>query len=195
VTLSNAPLISPPYYDRDYILYLSSSVVSVEGVLVQLGDDGRKHVIYYINKNLSRPPLKYNHDEKLSLTVVLVVQKLCHYILLLTTKVIVDSNPMQYLLSRRQINGKFARWIIILQEYDLEFSTPKSKKALILIELITTFPSDAWALYTPSHELLHSSGICLGSTTNNQEEYVVVIGLLVEASHRHICHLNILLDS
>jgi ribonuclease HI len=55
--------------------------------------------------------------------------------------------------------------------------------------------STAWTLYTPSHELLHSSGICLGSATNNQEEYTVVIHLLAEASRRHICHLSILLDS
>jgi hypothetical protein len=92
-------LISPPDYDHDYILYLSASVVSVAGVLVQLGDDGPEHVIYYISKNISGPPLKYNHDEKLALTVVLAVQKLCHYILLRTTKVVADSNPMQYLLS------------------------------------------------------------------------------------------------
>jgi hypothetical protein len=93
-SLSNAPLISPPDYDRDYILYLSASVVSVAGVLVQLGDDGHEHVIYYISKNLSGPPLKYNHDEKLTLAVVLAVQKLRHYILLRTTKVVADSNPM-----------------------------------------------------------------------------------------------------
>jgi hypothetical protein len=49
---------------------------------------------------------------------------------------------MHYFLNRRQINGKFSPWIIILQEYDLEFSTPKRKKALILVELIRTFPSD-----------------------------------------------------
>jgi ribonuclease HI len=55
--------------------------------------------------------------------------------------------------------------------------------------------SATWALYTPSHELLHSSGICLGSTTNNQVEYTTVIALLAEASHRHIHHLSILLDS
>jgi hypothetical protein len=48
---------------------------------------------------------------------------------------------MQYLFSRQQVNGKFARWIVILQEYDLEFSTPKSKKALILAELVTALPS------------------------------------------------------
>jgi hypothetical protein len=140
MALSNAPLISSPDYNRDYILYISASTVSVAGVLIQIGDDDREHVIYYISKNLSGPPLKYNHEEKLALAVILAVQKLRHYILLRTTKVIADSNPMQYLLSRRQINGKFSRWIVILQEYDLEFSTPKSKKALVLAELVTSLP-------------------------------------------------------
>jgi hypothetical protein len=97
--LSNAPLIIPPDYDRNYILYLSASTVSVAGILIQLGDDGHEHVIYYISKNLSGPPLKYNHEEKLSLVVFLTVQKLRHYILLCTTKVVADSNPIQYFLS------------------------------------------------------------------------------------------------
>jgi hypothetical protein len=141
-TLSNAPLISAPDYNRNYILYVSASAVSVAGVLVQLGDDNHEHVIYYVSKNLSGPPLKYKHEEKLALAVVLAVQKLRHYILLRTTKVVADSNPMQYFLSRRQVNGKFARWIVILQEYDLEFSTPKSKKALVLAELVTDLPSN-----------------------------------------------------
>jgi ribonuclease HI len=55
--------------------------------------------------------------------------------------------------------------------------------------------SAAWALYTPSHEMLHSSGICLGSATNNQDEYTVVIGLLDDAQNYYICHLSIFLDS
>jgi hypothetical protein len=74
--LSNAPLISPTDYDCDYILYSLALVVLVAGVFIQLGDDGREHVIYYISKNLSDPPLKYNHDEKLALEIVLTVQKL-----------------------------------------------------------------------------------------------------------------------
>jgi hypothetical protein len=32
--LSNAPLISAPDYNRDYILYVSASAVSVAGVLI-----------------------------------------------------------------------------------------------------------------------------------------------------------------
>ena len=55
--------------------------------------------------------------------------------------------------------------------------------------------SVAWALYTPSHEMLHSSGICLGSTNNNQDKYTIVIGLLADAQYHHISHLHIFLDS
>jgi hypothetical protein len=105
--LSNDPLISEPDYDHDYILYVSASAVSVAGVLIHLRDDNCEHVIYYVSKNLSGPPLKYKHEEKLALAVVLTVQKLRHYILLRSTKVVTDSNPMQYLLSRQQVNGKF----------------------------------------------------------------------------------------
>jgi hypothetical protein len=140
-TLSNAPLISAPDYNRDYILYVSASVVSVADILVQLGDENHEHVIYYISKNLSGPPLKYKHKEKLALAVIFAVQKLRHYILLRTTKVVADSNPMKYLLSRRQFNEIFSRWIIILQEYELKFSTPKSKKALVLVKLVMALHS------------------------------------------------------
>jgi hypothetical protein len=71
--LSNASLINAPDYNRDYILYVSASAVSVTGVLAHLGDDNCEHVIYYVSKNLSGPPLKYKHEEKLALAVVFAV--------------------------------------------------------------------------------------------------------------------------
>jgi ribonuclease HI len=55
--------------------------------------------------------------------------------------------------------------------------------------------SSTWALYNSSHELLRSNGICLGSTTNNQAQYISFIGLLAKASHRRIHHLSVLHDS
>jgi hypothetical protein len=73
MTLYNAPLISSPDYNRDYILYILASAVSVVGVLIQISDDDHEHVIYYVSKNLSRPPLKYKHEEKLALAIILAV--------------------------------------------------------------------------------------------------------------------------
>ena len=38
--------------------------------------------------------------------------------------------------------GKYNKWIVILQEFDLEFVLAKSKKSLIFAELISVFPSE-----------------------------------------------------
>jgi hypothetical protein len=120
-------VIIPPDYNRDYILYLLASIVSVAGVLVQLGDDDLEHVIYYVSKNLSRPPLKYNHEEKLALAVVLAVHKLRHYILLRTTKVVIDFNPMQYLLSRRKSMENFLDGSSSFRSTTLNFTHPRER--------------------------------------------------------------------
>ena len=41
------------------------------------------------------------------------------------------------------IGGKYNKWTIILQEFDLKFVSAKSKKSLIFAKLISDFPSKA----------------------------------------------------
>jgi hypothetical protein len=36
--------------------------------------------------------------------------------------------------------GKYSKWIVILQEFDLEFSKSKAKKSLVFVELICDLP-------------------------------------------------------
>ena len=40
------------------------------------------------------------------------------------------------------IGGNYNKWIVILQEFDLEFVSAKSKKSLIFAELISDFLSE-----------------------------------------------------
>ena len=51
-------------------------------------------------------------------------------------------NPFQYVLSRRIVGGKFNKWIVILQEFDLDFQSAKSNKSLVFAELIEKFPTE-----------------------------------------------------
>jgi len=46
-------------------------------------------------------------------------------------------NPFQYMLTRWVIGRNISRWIVILQEFDLEFVSMKSKKYLVFAELIS----------------------------------------------------------
>ena len=98
------------------------SELTIGVVLVQKDDRLQEHVVYYLSRALAGPELRYSHIEKLALTVVYAVQRLRHYILLRTTIVVVDVKPFQYVLSRRIVGGKLNKWIVILQEFDLDFS-------------------------------------------------------------------------
>ena len=50
---------------------------------------------------------------------------------------------MTYILSRQFLGDKYSKWIVILQEFDFEFIKFKSKKSLVLVELLYDLPSDS----------------------------------------------------
>ena len=97
-------------------------------------------MIYYASKSLLDSKTRYSHVEKLALATVIAVQKFRHYILLRTTTVYADSNPMYYVLTRQVLEGKYSRWIVILQEFELEFAKTTSNKSLVFAELICDLP-------------------------------------------------------
>jgi hypothetical protein len=107
--LTNTPLLHPPNYVRDFIIYLVSYASTISMVLVQEDDHGVEHVIYYLSKSLSSPELHYSHVEKLSLAAIIIVQTFRHYILLRTTMVIDKLKPMYHILTRQLLWGKYSK--------------------------------------------------------------------------------------
>jgi hypothetical protein len=100
-------------------------------ILVQEYDSHDSHVIYYLSRSLTTTEAKYLHVEKLALAAIQAVQSFHHYMLLRKTIVISDCNPMQHILTHQFLGGKYSKWIVILQEFDLEFECAKSKKSLV----------------------------------------------------------------
>eukprot|EP00253_Pinus_taeda_P005732 PITA_05732 len=148
--LFSTPLLSPPDYGRDFLLYLAAAESTIGMVLVQEDDALTEHVIYYLSRGLIGPELRYSLVEKLALAVVHAVQRLHHYILLRKTFVLVAVNPFQFVLSRRVIGGKYNRWIFILQEFDLEFFSAKSKKSMVFTDLVSELPCGEDTVYEES---------------------------------------------
>jgi len=77
---------------------------------------------HLLSKCLAGSEILYSHVEKLALEALIIVQRFRHYILLRKTSIIANSNPMYHILTRQVLGGKYSRWIIILQEFDLEFA-------------------------------------------------------------------------
>ena len=85
----SAPLLHPPDYSHDFILYLAASKLTIGVVLVEEDDKLHNNVIYYLSRALAGPELRYSHVDKLDLVAVYAVQRLHYYILLRTTTVVV----------------------------------------------------------------------------------------------------------
>jgi hypothetical protein len=109
-------------------------------VLIHEDDANDEHVIYYLSRTLMPTEIKYLHVEKLASAAIQAIQRFRHYILSRKTTVISHCNPMQHILTRQFLGDKYSKWIVILQEFDLEFEHAKSKKSLVFSELICDFP-------------------------------------------------------
>ena len=58
---------------------------------------------------------------------------------------------MTYILSRQLLGGKYSKWIVILQEFDLEFTVDKSKKSMVFAELLCSLPSPSAPSLSEDH--------------------------------------------
>jgi hypothetical protein len=74
--LSSAPILSPPDYNKYFILYWVALESTIGMVLVQEDESLQEHAIYSLRRSLVDPELSYAHAEKLSLAAVHIAQNL-----------------------------------------------------------------------------------------------------------------------
>ena len=94
--LALAPMLSPPDYSHDFLIYVAASMETIGMVLVQEDEELHEHVIYYLSQNLIDAEISYSHVEKLALAIVHAFQRLRHYILLRQNLVVAHVNPFQF---------------------------------------------------------------------------------------------------
>ena len=97
--ITHSPMSHPPNYSKDFLLYIDASTTTIGMVLVHEDSNGQEHVIYYLSKRIIEFETQYSHVEKLALAMVIVVQNFRHYILLCTTTILADQNPMYYIMT------------------------------------------------------------------------------------------------
>ncbi|CAN6704233.1 unnamed protein product [Malus baccata var. baccata] len=122
--LTTAPIIVPPDWSLPFELMCDASDYALGAVLGQRKDK-RPHVIYYASRTLNDAQLNYSTREKELLVVVFALDKFRSY--LIGTKVIVftDHAALKYLLTKKEAKPRLIRWILLLQEFDIEIRDKK----------------------------------------------------------------------
>ena len=122
--LKAAPIMQPPDWSEPFEIMCDASDYEVGAVLGQRKDK-KLHVIYYASRTLDIAQLNYATTEKELLDVVFAIDKFRSY--LVGTKIIVytDHAAIRYLLSKTDAKPRLLRWIMLLQELDLDIRDKK----------------------------------------------------------------------
>ncbi|XP_015940261.1 uncharacterized protein LOC107465802 [Arachis duranensis] len=117
--LFSAPIIAPPDWDLPFELMCDASDFAI-GVVLGQRKGNLVHVIYYASKVLNDTQKNYTTTEKELLAIVFAFDKFRSY--LIGSKVIVftDHTSLKYLFAKQESKPRLIRWILLLQEFNIE---------------------------------------------------------------------------
>ncbi|CAM8913962.1 unnamed protein product [Rhodiola kirilowii] len=122
--LTSTPIIQTPNWELPFEIMRDASDFTVGAVLGQKIDK-KAGVIYYASRTLDPAQRNYSTTEKELLAVVFALEKFRSY--LLGAKVIVfsDHAAIRYLMKKKEAKPRLIRWILLLQEFDVEIRDKK----------------------------------------------------------------------
>ncbi|RDX92983.1 Retrovirus-related Pol polyprotein, partial [Mucuna pruriens] len=124
--LTSAPILQAPNWDLPFELMCDASNSALGAVLGQRAGVGQLvHVIAYASRTMDPAQQNYTKTEKELLAIVFALDKFRSY--LLGSKIVVfsDRTTLRYLLKKPDAKLRLIRWMLLLQEFDLEIRDKK----------------------------------------------------------------------
>nr|XP_016451768.1 PREDICTED: uncharacterized protein LOC107776393 [Nicotiana tabacum] len=122
--LVTAPIIIAPDWEQPFELMCDTSDVAV-GVVLGQRRNKIFHSIYYASKTLNPAQMNYTVTEKELLAVVWVFYKFRSYLVGTKVTVYTDHSAIRYLFKKKDAKSRLIRWVLLLQEFDLEIRDRK----------------------------------------------------------------------
>src|SRR3954469_22501681 len=140
--LTSPPVLVASIAGKPFLLYVRSMDHSLGPMLAQQNDEGYEQAIYDLSRTLLGAKHRYHPVEKECLALVFAVQKTRHYLVGQTIHVISKVNPLRMLMTKpSSINGRLAKWAILLSQYDMHFLPQKAIKGQAIADFMVENPT------------------------------------------------------
>ncbi|GKD35576.1 reverse transcriptase domain-containing protein [Tanacetum coccineum] len=98
---------------------------NIKGAVLGQKDGKNFHPIYFASKTLNSAQQKYTVTEKELMAVVFAFDKFRSYLILSKTIVHTDHSALRHLFKKQDAKPRLIRWILLLQEFDIEIKDRK----------------------------------------------------------------------
>ncbi|RVW30992.1 Retrovirus-related Pol polyprotein from transposon opus [Vitis vinifera] len=151
--LTTAPIVRAPNWKLPFEVMCDSSDLAMGAVLGQR-EDGKPYVIYYASKTLNEAQRNYTTTEKELLAVVFALDKFRAYLVGSSIVVFTDHSALKYLLTKQDAKARLIRWILLLQEFNLQIRDKKGGSSMVFSHckfLVTGEVPSEWSAQDKRH--------------------------------------------
>nr|CAN72371.1 hypothetical protein VITISV_040455 [Vitis vinifera] len=122
--LTTAPIVRAPNWQLPFEVMCDASDFAIGAVLGQR-EDGKPYVIYYASKTLNEAQRNYTTTKKELLAIVFALDKFRAYLVRSFIIVFTNHSALKYLLTKQDAKARLIRWILLLQEFNLQIRDKK----------------------------------------------------------------------
>ena len=128
--LTTAPIVRAPNWQLPFEVMCDASDLAIGEVLGQR-EDGKPHVVYYARKTLNEAQRNYTTTEKELLAVVYALDKFRAYLVGSDIVIFTDHSSLKYLLTKKNAKARLIRWVLLLQEFNLQIKDKKGVENVV----------------------------------------------------------------